>query len=1295
MSPFRTTTSISPLSNIAMHLPNFRPTYVLFFALAWCCLLQNTSHAQKCLAPDFKVELLYGVPDIEHPSVLACDDEGNLFVGEDPMDMRGPATKEFDRVLRIEFDADGKPKRKTVFCENLGAVFGLIWRDGALYVMHAPHYSVFRDTNGDGVADERKDLATGFGPPAGIYGFNDHIVTGTRLGLDDRVYVSVGDKGVPKAVGSDGSIITLEGGGVIRMKLDGSKLEVVTSGTRNHLDVAMDSLDNIFTYDNTDDGLGWWTRFTRHVPTGYYGYPYDYHPHPERHLPRVSEHGGGSPVGAACYREAAWPATYVDSPFFCEWGKQKVQRFKLKPNGASFEAELEDFLVPDGPEPFRPLDICFSPDGRHMYLADWNFNGWVNPAVKGRLYRITYVGNDPAVKDEPKRAPQNASVDEWAKSLGHPSHAERMRAQHELAKRSDGQGVAAAIAVLRDGKADEHAHVHAAWVLHAAMQTGTKPESLKALRDAITKTGSPRVRAQLARVLGMLRDRESIPALTQLLQADSDATVRLQSAIAIGAIGEAPSQAKWRSVDSGQAGVIVPRQDDKTLETLSAGNQEAARAILPGLIDSDPYVAHVAMQALRRVNVWSDLPQQAAAHTDAKSVAAKLILAMTGVYDERAIHVLRSYATDAKLPELQSQAVAALAEVDRRAAPYEKGWWGTQPARGQPVRVKNQDWSGTSTVLESLRKVMESSSSPAAKIEVAKAWRRIADPAAAPLLRKLAANSDQAELASEAMTTLAAIKDPESLPLFASIATDEKRPEAVRREAVRGIMAVGSPDAVRHLVDIVSAKNSSPLLLTASMEALGSLKRAEARPAIDARLRDDRAEVRARAVETLGLIGGDGLTGRVVPLLKDQDANVRKAVLNVLRTLKDRDTIPSVLAVASDAAVKFEAQQTLAAMPDRRALAAYLDGAASPNPDLRNASIQAITAIRDAIAEDILALHKGQELPASAVPPLRTVFSTPSPIKKWKLIGGFSKANAAQLPKWDFTKAPDFSQKQQVGERNLEWKEIASPDANGRVSPAQHLPGPHEQAWCYAYAPIEASAPGPRNIIVGSDDQLRVWVNGKQVYEFGSSRGWDKEQGRVTAEFQAGVNHIWIQCGNDGGPWDYSLAVNEPDARFAFLFENAAPQLDINAFREFAAKNAGDADRGKKIFDNPQGVGCVKCHAVGGTGGKVGPDLVGIGARYPREELVRSILEPSSRIANGFDTGVVSTADGKVITGVLKLDSPEAVELMLADGKLVRIAAADIDEKSRSPVSTMPNGLKDGLTLQDFADIVAYLEKLK
>lgn len=1279
----------------------------------------RSAFAQKCLAPDFKVDLLYSVPEIEHPSVVTCDDDGNLFVGEDPMDMRGPTSKEFDRVLFIQFGPDGKPVKKTVFCDKLAAVFGLIWHDGALYVMHAPHYSVFRDTDGDGVADERKDLATGFGPPAGVYGFNDHIVTGTRLGLDGRVYVSVGDKGVPKAVGSDGSAITLEGGGVIRMKLDGSELEIVSSGTRNHLDVAMDSLDNIFSYDNTDDGLGWWSRFTHHVPTGYYGYPYDYHPHPERHLPRITEHGGGSPVGAACYREAAWPATYVDSPFFCEWGKQKVQRFKLKKKGASFEAELEDFFVPDGSgEPFRPLDLTFSPDGKHMYLADWNYNGWVNPAVKGRLYRITYTGSEPAVKDEPARAPKNATVDQLVASLGHPSHAERLRVQFALAKLApaDVQKKVADVVSSKDTPAA--ARVHALWTLEALTAAAPNLEERRQRQaaansawDAGLSDADASVRAQAARVISLERGENA--KLTDLLLKDADATVRMQAAIALGRHGDPLPAAKWKSTDAGQAGAIVSRESDTQLTELKSGCSSCAADLEKALGDGDDYVRHVVVQALRVVNNWSEIGSTLKSENPRARSGA--ILALTGVYDEEAVQALREVALTGTATPDRIRAIEALAEVHRRAAPYVKGWWGTQPARGKPARDKNQEWSGTSTVAAGLRAVMEGNGPHETKLAVIKAWRTVNDPAALPMLRNMAHSHYKSDGPIEAVITLAALKDKESVPLFAKIASDEKCWEELRREAVKGITAIGSPEAVKQLVDLISADKTSPELVGLTLEALGKIKNADSASVVEKRLTDSNAAVRIKAAEAFGAIRGADGAAQIAELLKDSDVGVKKAALAVLaknsgeapkpgRRNKGENNdqqarraayVPAVIAAANDPAVKFEAQMALAQIIDRRALALYLDGLTSPNQDLRNASLNALVTLRSSISDDILKLHELNELPAKARGPLQQVFSAPAPVLKWQVLGSFPKEPKDKLPELDRAAAPDLTQLHHVGERALKWKAVELTDKDGRLDPGKHVDGSRDGVWVFAYTAIETEAAGPRSFVVGSDDQLIVHVNGKQVYEFMANRGWDKAQGQFSAELQAGTNHIWIQCGNDGGPWDCSLAISSRDPKFAFLFENATPMLDISAFRDFALKNAGEASNGQKIFENPKGVGCVKCHAVSGVGGKVGPDLVGIGARYPKDELIRSILEPSARIANGFDTGIIETKDGRVITGVLKLESPEAVELMTNEGKTIRIPADEIEDKARSPVSTMPNGIKDGLTLQDFADIVAYLESLK
>jgi putative membrane-bound dehydrogenase-like protein len=482
--------------------------------------------AQK-VPQGFKCEILFRPPEVEHPSAVTCDDDGNLFIGEDPMDMRGPSTKEFDRIQFVRWDPNGGKPRKTVFCKDLSAVFGLQWYDGWLYVMHAPHYSRFRDTDGDGVADVREDLAEGFGPPAGVFGFNDHIVTGIRLGMDGWMYVSVGDKGIQKAVGKDKSTITLEGGGVVRMRPDGTRLQVFSTGTRNHLDVAMDKYDNIFTYDNTDDGLGWWTRLTHHVQGGYYGYPYDYLHHPERHLPRISEHGGGSPCGGACYNEAAWPTKYHGSAFFAEWGKGKVQCFHLKASGASYTSEIEDFLTRDGGEELRPVDLCFSPDGKHMYVADWNYSGWLNPKVVGRVLRVTYVGEPPIV--EPPRAKNSDPLQSQLESLKHPSFSERLRAQHDLARR--GKAAVESLGRVARASADSSARIHALWALYEIDRRTNQPLNYSRCATA-TMNLDPEVRRQAFRMFAEVENafpswmRSSNPRSTQIPTRRSDCKLR-------------------------------------------------------------------------------------------------------------------------------------------------------------------------------------------------------------------------------------------------------------------------------------------------------------------------------------------------------------------------------------------------------------------------------------------------------------------------------------------------------------------------------------------------------------------------------------------------------------------------------------------------------------------------------------------------------------------------------------------------------------------------------------------------
>ena len=185
-------------------------------------------------APGWSIELAARAPRIRNPTSIVVAADGTIYLGQGPMEKSGPAGVRSGSVLAIK---DGK---SCVFADGLGTVSGLEWIDGALDVVHPPELSSFRDTDRDGRADERIDLVTGLGPTAlATHGINDHIAAGIRAGIDGYLYLAVGDKGVSRAVGKDGRSIKLAGGGVIRVRPDGTALEVVSTGERNPRSIAL------------------------------------------------------------------------------------------------------------------------------------------------------------------------------------------------------------------------------------------------------------------------------------------------------------------------------------------------------------------------------------------------------------------------------------------------------------------------------------------------------------------------------------------------------------------------------------------------------------------------------------------------------------------------------------------------------------------------------------------------------------------------------------------------------------------------------------------------------------------------------------------------------------------------------------------------------------------------------------------------------------------------------------------------------------------------------------------------
>jgi len=1248
-----------------------------------CVFLTTTAlHAQKSLLPGFQVELMYSHPEISHPTVVTCDDAGNLFVGEDPMDMGGPTTKEFDRIQYLVFNADGSVKRKTVFAENLSAVFGMIWHDGALYVMHAPHYTMFKDTDGDGIADVRQELADGFGPPAGIYGFNDHIVTGTRLGLDGRVYISIGDKGVPLATGKDGSTVSLEGGGVIRMRLDGTELEIHSAGTRNHLDVAMDSFDNIFTYDNTDDGLGWWTRYTHHIETGYYGYPFDYHPHPERHLPRMEEYGGGSPVGGACYRDDRWPAEFRDAVFFCEWGKGKVQIFENTPQGATFKTTQKDFLVPEKDSVFRPQDLCFSPDGRYMYLADWNFGGWTQPVEAGRLYRISYVGE--AATDQPRPlATDHSPLAEQVQALSSPSFDERMRAQRWFVRQAQA-GVAPLESVLNSKESNPHAKIHALWGLSLIGEQVPEYDPVPRWLDLLNHPeAAASVRAQAIRAIGLrqaktvwgtydvaqltrreLATRKQIPtssaavrALVAALQ-DADASIRLRAAVALGRMGETS---------------VAP----ELFQTLG---------------DEDDFVRFAAVQALRALNDWS--AAKPAVTSKNERLASGAVLAMTHVYDTAAIQGLQIAVENSPVSQVRVQALDALAEVYRRADPYVKGWWGTRPAMSVPSRPHIHDWEGSFAVEEVLEKSL-ASSQPIVRGKAAQVIATLQIKGQAEKVSALAAGDPEESVRIAALKSLAALKETSVLPILVKIVQSTKTSDPVREQAVETIGAIGSAGAVETLIALVQDNQSSAPLISRCITVLKNLGAKTAADAIVDRLQHADVTVRSEAILALGVLLPDSAESLVVPSLTDSSPDVRIAALQTLALIKAKSSVPEILKLTTDDAVQREAVIALAALEDRRALGVYLSGIVNKNPAVRDACRNAIRALKKEIQPDLIELHQRHELAPEIRRELGELMATPEPVRKWDLLCQWF--DDEPTPAFHLDQAPDLTAEIHVADRILKWQQIETKHPAGRVEVGRFAKAKTtSNAWSMAYLAVNADRPIRMNYALGSDDKAILYVNGEKVYEYLNSRGWADNQGKGSFLLRAGVNHIWFQCGNIGGPWDFSLALGGQAPELAFLYEDIPPALDLNAFRKQAMSGNGNVTHGKALFFDLQGIGCVKCHSIGDEGtAKVGPNLLGVGTRYPREELIRSVLEPSSRIFTGYEMTVLATEDGKIFQGIIKNENEELIELVDTRGETITLRANSIEERKKSNLSAMPNGLEKGMSLTDFSDIIAYLESLK
>ncbi len=420
-------------------------------------------------------------------------------------------------------------------------------------------------------------------------------------------------------------------------------------------------------------------------------------------------------------------------------------------------------------------------------------------------------------------------------------------------------------------------------------------------------------------------------------------------------------------------------------------------------------------------------------------------------------------------------------------------------------------------------------------------------------------------------------------------------------------------------------------------------------PTIVGLLANPDPNVRAAAAESLGKIGDTEATPKVrTAPRKDDSLDVRKAAIaGRRRGLKDRESIPAAdpRRRAESEPTRYEATIALASMPDIRALQIHLKGLSDKSPDVRKAASSALLAIRDEARPALERLSGRKELPPSALPELRKIYGAIRPIADWKVIGPF-KMN--ERPPFATNRPVDTTKPLTYEGKPLAWTSARAKDAEGQVD-LNDVYSHGERKSAFAYAELSSPSARPARMAVGSDDTLQVWLNGKSVFKHDGDRGFTAGEDEFDVNLVKGTNRIVLRCGNTGGPWAFSVGVST-DEGYAFLKGPTTGGFDPDRFRSQALQGQGKAERGKALFHDLKGVACLKCHAVGGQGGTVGPELSAVGLKYPREELITSVLYPSQRISSGYEPVVLATADGRVVTGILKSETPEAIEIEDADG---------------------------------------------
>ncbi|MCH2175151.1 MAG: ThuA domain-containing protein [Lentisphaeria bacterium] len=459
------------------------------------------------LPEGFSAQLIAHEPDIMNPIDATWDDQGRMYVA---VTLDYPQIRENGRdyiVMCEDTDSDGKMDKFTRFADGFSLLTGMCWVNGGIILAQAPDMYFLKDTTGDGKADVRKKINTGWGI-GDLHGGPSNL----KYGFDNKIYGCVGGGG---HYDKDGNRFSA---GIWRMDVDGSNFEAISNLGDNSWGFAI-SEDNELFASSANKGPAKHV----HVPYPYFeavglkkvpSNPiFDFHTFYPVTITRQGDQFGSYTAGSGLdlYTARTFPKTFWNRAAFIGGPTGKLLgQFNIEPDRkGSYIARNAESFVASFDEHTAPIQGKTGPDG-NLYMLDWSnlimlHGGEIQSPYRdhshGRIYRITHKDGKPSALLNLKGADSATLV----ATLNNENMFWRMMAQSKLVQEKRMDAIPDLIEIAKDKGVDQiglnTAVIHALWTLHGLGQMdGSNAEALAVAQTAL-KHRSAAVRKNALRLL--------------------------------------------------------------------------------------------------------------------------------------------------------------------------------------------------------------------------------------------------------------------------------------------------------------------------------------------------------------------------------------------------------------------------------------------------------------------------------------------------------------------------------------------------------------------------------------------------------------------------------------------------------------------------------------------------------------------------------------------------------------------------------------------------------------------------